>query len=95
MPLEIEVGRYQKIPLEERICKQCQESLEDELHFVVDCTFYNDLRYTMFALLNEEYQDFNLRPPIVKYILIMQSKHVKVISSTILKMYMRRKSYIG
>ncbi len=94
LPLEIETGRYKKVPLDERICKLCQESIEDEIHFIVDCQFYNDLRYSMFALLNEEFTDFDTRPSIVKYILIMQSTHVKQISSMIVRMYNRRKSYM-
>ena len=42
--LMIEVGRHQKIPLENRFCPFCSESVEDEIHFLVTCGAYKDLR---------------------------------------------------
>ena len=42
--LMIEVGRHQKIPLENRFCPFCPESVEDEIHFLVSCETYKDLR---------------------------------------------------
>ena len=39
LPLEIETGWYKQVPLEERICNQCNASIEDEVHFLVDCHF--------------------------------------------------------
>ena len=36
--LEIVLGRYEGIPLEERVCKLCDSGLvEDEMHFVLVC----------------------------------------------------------
>ena len=37
LPLEIEVGRYRDVPLENRICRLCDNGdIEDEIHFCVD-----------------------------------------------------------
>ena len=33
LPLQIEVGRYNKTPLKDRICGLCQLDVEDEVHF--------------------------------------------------------------
>jgi hypothetical protein len=33
--LEIEKGRHQNIPLNERICKLCKLEIEDEIHFLL------------------------------------------------------------
>ena len=44
--LEVETGRWARpnaIPFEERRCTSCH-SLEDEFHFVLECSRYNDLR---------------------------------------------------
>ena len=35
--LEIECGRYRKIPASQRICKLCNLEVEDELHFLLEC----------------------------------------------------------
>ena len=44
--LEIEVGRWarpNRIPIDERKCITCNK-LEDEFHFLLECSLYNDLR---------------------------------------------------
>ena len=40
----IEVGRYNKIPKSERFCPFCPISVEDEIHFLINCKSYNELR---------------------------------------------------
>ena len=46
--LEIERGRHEFIPRENRLCKYCtllnQNCIEDEFHFLCICMLYNDLR---------------------------------------------------
>jgi hypothetical protein len=43
--LQIEYGRYQNIPREERTCKLCNSGgIEDEFHFSLVCQKYNQLR---------------------------------------------------
>ena len=65
LPLAIETGRYTKpkTPLQDRICKFCSmNSIEDETHFLIDCDFYNDLRYDLFesaSILNENFRHLN------------------------------------
>ena len=45
--LEIEKGRHQSLPLNERKCKICNKnSIEDETHFLFQCEGYNHLRQT-------------------------------------------------
>ena len=43
--LEIEKGRHNKVPKEERLCRQCDsEEIETEEHFLIKCKFYDNLR---------------------------------------------------
>lgn len=35
--LAIETGRHKNIPDPERICKLCEEEVEDEIHFLLQC----------------------------------------------------------
>ena len=50
--LRIESGRYQKIPRELRLCEVCTRGeVEDESHFMLDCSLYDDLREEMWSTL--------------------------------------------
>ena len=45
--IEIERGRYLRIPRPERICKPCpKREIEDEYHFLFSCSAYHDIRQT-------------------------------------------------
>ena len=48
--LEIEVGRYAQIPLEERICHLCHQGLDFEEHYVCHWCFLWNKRETQFSL---------------------------------------------
>ena len=50
MPLHIETRRFArpKLPKEHRTCFHCMDNVEDELHFLIDCLFYDDMRRKMF-----------------------------------------------
>ena len=39
--LEIEKGRHQNRPLNERICKLCKLEIVDEIHFLLQCPILN------------------------------------------------------
>ena len=57
LPLAVETGRYNNIPLEDRICALCDlNEVETEYHFVFVCTRYNELREN---LLNMAHFDRN------------------------------------
>ena len=44
--LMCEVGRYHKLPYEQRMCLFCpSKKVESEFHFLFECQFYNDLRH--------------------------------------------------
>ena len=52
--LEIEVGRWKKLPREERICINCNlGKVENETHFLFECPKYNQKRTTMSKFLKE------------------------------------------
>lgn len=50
--LNIEKGRYHKIPKESRYCEVCSknEFVEDECHFLLYCPSYNDVRQEFFKI---------------------------------------------
>ena len=55
--LEIEFGRYRNVPREERICKNCDQSVvEDEFHFSFECKKYKNLRNDAQNILKEYFE---------------------------------------
>ena len=45
--LRIETGRHSRprLPVEQRLCQRCNlQSVEDEIHFMIVCPYYEDLR---------------------------------------------------
>ena len=50
LPLAIETGRFTKpkTPLTDRLCIYCDSHLvEDEMHLLIDCEFYSDIRFDL------------------------------------------------
>ena len=72
LSLEIERGRFSrpKTPLADRICRHCNShAVEDEVHFLVNCPYYSDLRYDLLISLIQillSYQIFTKLHPFYK-----------------------------
>jgi hypothetical protein len=46
--LQIELGRYQGVPRHNRVCTKCSSNvIEDELHFLFECSNYDEDRESM------------------------------------------------
>jgi hypothetical protein len=60
LPLRIETGRFQNIELENRLCKYCEcNVIEDEKHFLCECTLYNSERMNLYREARCVIQDFD------------------------------------
>lgn len=55
--LLIEKGRHFKIPREERLCKKCKV-LDDEKHFLINCSHNSNIRLAYFNCINIENNSF-------------------------------------
>ena len=56
--LRIQTGKYENkgasIPVEERLCLVCKRNcIEDEKHFLIDCTEYESLRQQLYFHISE------------------------------------------
>ena len=70
--LNIEKGRYQNIPRENRICGKCNRNeIEDEYHFTLICPYYRDLRNTYI------HRYYYIRPSMYKFIQLLNVKNKK------------------
>jgi hypothetical protein len=98
--LHIETGRYhkpKKIPLDQRTCHFCNQNLiEDEIHLVLDCSFYDEFRASLFTEL-ENICDFNQLCRNDKFILIMSANDGDIdfccpIGNFLIKCFEKRKN---
>jgi hypothetical protein len=55
LPIDIETGRFRKIPLQERLSGKCNnQSTKDEKHFLLHCNAYLLERQRMLAKIDEK-----------------------------------------
>ena len=53
LPLEVELGRRDGIPLDKRYCKMCNQNvIEDEIHVLLQCPLYDDIRSNLTNIHN-------------------------------------------
>ena len=92
LPLHIETGRYArpKLPVEQRTFFHCIDTSEDELHFLIDCPFYDDIRRNLFR----KAQLCN-RDSTAKMIFLLNNINMQpILASTLFDMFQRRKRTI-
>ena len=64
--LEVELGRYKRIPRDQRHCKVCKV-LDDEYHFLFHCQINSNLRNTYLNKILNIFPDFNKLDSLKKY----------------------------
>ena len=57
--LMIEKGRHQDLLENQRLCPFCDNRIENEQHFVMECPTYNVLRQNLFDNIIENENEFN------------------------------------
>ena len=73
--LHIERGRHKGLPVEERLCTMCtNNSIEDEAHFLTECSAYHELRMPLLKLAN-----INSLPTNLQFIQLMRIKSEPVL----------------
>ena len=90
--LAIEKGRHRrptKLPLEERLCNICN-TVEDEIHFIINCQLFRLRRLILFQSLQDIFVDFDKYSDLEKFKIIMSSQD----SELILKLALFMKSCI-
>ena len=96
--LNIEVGRYKKIPADERYCNLCSSNLvEDEIHFSMVCPCFNSTRKLFFDKINSINSNFEKLTNAQKFIWLMSSEDYNIVTSVasyLSKIYLDRTSYL-
>ena len=78
LPLSVETGRFNCIPLEYRLCIFCEQNVvENEEHFMFSCTFYSDERRELFQYASTKFDHFCHHENEIKLKLLMTSDLVR------------------
>ena len=78
LPLQIEVGRFRNLQLDERICPICNIAVEDEIHFLCQCPLYNHLRCSLFKSASNEDHNFHSMDLFEKFVYLMSNQQKSV-----------------
>ncbi len=77
--LNIEIGRYQGLPIDQRICKLCNNNkVEDELHLFSECPAYLCFRTPVFNALSSSCRQFSNLSCKDKFIWAMTNPEPKI-----------------
>jgi hypothetical protein len=77
--LNIERGRYIKLPVEKRICPLCNIEPEDEIHFILKCPKLDECRKELFSNISSVVPSFNDMDEFQKFKFIISS-FIRIIS---------------
>ena len=72
----IEKGRHLKIDKNERFCKFCPNSVEDEAHFLISCETFKTHRRELFRTASEFSKDFIALDNKLQFITLLNSPNI-------------------
>ena len=78
-PIRIETGRYERLSVSERICFHCKSCVEDELHVLINCPLYDELRSNFYQSLQVIGINMDEKSPISQFNFILNSLDEKLI----------------
>ncbi len=95
-PIRLETGRYEHLPVDQRLCEFCNDNaVEDELHVILKCTFYDDLREELFEAAENINNNFmNLSDTDKFSFLFSNCNIVKLCAKSCYNILSRRSSYL-
>ena len=78
--LEIEIGRYKKIPAESRFCPICKsDNVEDEIHFLTECPAFSVERNVFVSRISKMCKNFTSMSNFKKFIWLFSNENANVL----------------
>lgn len=94
LPIKIETGRYVGLNVNERLCNFCPDNVvEDETHFLLNCSKYNDLRENLLLKCKDKNPEFELMSEVNKLVYAVNYHYVHV-SKFLVEAMKRRRMYL-
>ena len=92
-PIHVEIGRYNGVDLEDRVCTLCDQlEVEDEGHVLLRCDLYSDVRETLFNHC-AEFIDFNSLDDCEKLCFILSNINIVRHSARVCRIILNRRKY--
>jgi dihydroorotate dehydrogenase len=93
LPLMIETGRFRGIEVQSRICPACRGNVEDEFHFLIQCTAYQNSREVLYQKISENFEGLENMDDLEKFIFININCQM-LVGSFLLSAWEQRKMYL-
>ena len=91
LPLNIETGRFRNQALDERLCTACEfNEIEDESHFLFQCSLYDELRSEWVSHIVNKRTNFPELDKISKFQVIFDIYH-RITAKSTLRCYQLKK----
>ncbi len=91
LPLNIEVGRFRGLKESERLCIFCdQNAIESEIHFLLECPFYSNIRNSLLIRANVQLTDNSHSENID----ILMNQYQKITLNHLFDMWLKRRHTI-
>ena len=82
LPLRIETGRFQNLDLNNRTCFYCNsQQVEDEYHFIFQCTHFDHLRTPFLAKCSEMDENFDTMDEVEKLRYVLSNEKIQTITA--------------
>ena len=95
LPLRVETGRFTQIPLEFRLCIFCESNnIEDEVHFIFECSLYDNIRRRFFDKLQQFHPSWPNLNVDQKLLLLMSKEFVKDTAEFVHQCFVTRRKQI-
>ncbi len=60
VPLKIETCRYERLPVEQRVCEVCDsDNVDNQIHFLITCNAFMQERTKLFTHVSQFVGNFN------------------------------------
>ncbi len=94
-PLRLETGRYEGIPLDSRLCFNCLDQIESEMHVIFECSLYNDIRDYLFFNVRNSVPQFDTHTRTEQFCILFGNENiVKYVAKTCHEILCRRKRFL-
>ena len=94
-PIRLETGRFEGLPVDRRLCPFCHV-VENEIHVLLYCSLYNDIRNVLFSKVRTLFPDFSLLENTDKMkIILNEPSLIRIAAKSCYEILQRRRFFLS